>query len=96
MPTYVVTGVSRGIGVSKCSIVVFKTTANFRRQWAFLNELSSNPNNTVIGLVRNKPATDERVKNELDGRTNISIVSADITDYASLKVRDQLAQMTHI
>ncbi|OJI99084.1 hypothetical protein ASPVEDRAFT_187035 [Aspergillus versicolor CBS 583.65] len=67
MPSYVVSGASRGIG------------------WGFLRQLSSSPSNTVIGLVRSKPATDKRVAEELDGRSNVHILQADITDYTALK-----------
>ncbi|KAJ5833246.1 hypothetical protein N7474_001557 [Penicillium riverlandense] len=67
MPSYAITGASRGIG------------------WEFLRQLSSDSNNIVIGLVRNKPPTEEKMKQELPERTNIHIVQADITDYAALK-----------
>ncbi|KAI5854503.1 hypothetical protein GGS23DRAFT_474836 [Durotheca rogersii] len=67
MPSYVITGVSKGLG------------------FAFLSEISNDPNNTVIGLVRDKPTTDKRVAAELAGRTNIHILQADITDYNALK-----------
>ncbi|KAK0637045.1 hypothetical protein B0T17DRAFT_567445 [Bombardia bombarda] len=67
MSSYVVTGVSRGIG------------------WAFLNHLSDDPRNTVIGIVRNKPATDQRVVSELGGRSNITILEADLNRYGDLK-----------
>ncbi|KAJ5788657.1 hypothetical protein N7457_003647 [Penicillium paradoxum] len=68
MPSYLITGASRGIG------------------WEFLRQLSSDTNNLVVGLVRNKTATKEKVKQELSERTNIHIIEADITDYAALKV----------
>lgn len=42
----------------------------------------------MIGVVRSKSATEEKVKKELPERTNIHIVEADITDYAALKVRN--------
>ncbi|KAF2870607.1 hypothetical protein BDV95DRAFT_574221 [Massariosphaeria phaeospora] len=67
MPTYVITGVSKGLG------------------WEFLNQLSSDSSNTVIGLVRNKPATEKRVAEELSGRTNITILHGDLVDYSSLE-----------
>ncbi|KAK5193709.1 hypothetical protein LTR99_006061 [Exophiala xenobiotica] len=67
MASYVVTGVSRGIG------------------WEFLSQLSANPKNTVIGIVRNKAATDKRITEELSDRSNISIVEADLTEYEALK-----------
>ncbi|KAF2712272.1 NAD(P)-binding protein [Pleomassaria siparia CBS 279.74] len=67
MSSYVITGVSRGLG------------------WEFVTQLSSIPGNTVIGLVRNKAATDKRVSEELPGRANITILEADVTDYDALK-----------
>lgn len=57
-------------------------------QWEFLRQISTDSNNIVIGLVRNKSATEKKVKTELPEHTNIHIVEADITDYAALKVRN--------
>ncbi|GAB1319905.1 Short chain dehydrogenase [Madurella fahalii] len=69
MSSYVISGVSRGIG------------------YEFLRQYSSDPNNTVIGLVRNKPATDKKVSEDADlsQRSNIHILEADITDYKALQ-----------
>ncbi|VUC27907.1 unnamed protein product [Clonostachys rosea] len=67
MPSYVITGVSRGLG------------------WEFLRQISANPNNQVIGLVRDKKATDKRVSDQLAGRTNVNILEADLSDYDALK-----------
>ncbi|KAK3681235.1 hypothetical protein B0T22DRAFT_302726 [Podospora appendiculata] len=67
MSSYVITGVSKGLG------------------WEFMSQISSNADNTVIGIVRNKKAADERVSNELNGRTNITILEADVTDYEAVK-----------
>ncbi|EEH37163.1 hypothetical protein PAAG_07719 [Paracoccidioides lutzii Pb01] len=76
MPTWVVTGVSRGIG------------------FGFLQQLSANPENLVVGLVRDKAATDARVEQELQGR-NIHILQADLTDYDSLKrAAEDVAQLS--
>ncbi|KAI9154970.1 Short chain dehydrogenase virK [Paramyrothecium foliicola] len=61
MSSYLITGVSRGLG------------------------LSEDPKNVVIGIVRDKAATEKKVAQELEGRTNISILEADITDYNALK-----------
>ncbi|KAH8693986.1 short-chain dehydrogenase [Talaromyces proteolyticus] len=66
MSTYLITGVSRGIG------------------FAFLRHISADPNNTVIGLVRDKTTTEKKVREELD-RPNIHIIQADLTDLDSLK-----------
>ena len=64
MPSYLITGASRGLG------------------YAFVRHLAAIPNNTVIGMVRNKDATLARL--EKDGITNVSIVQADITDREAL------------
>ncbi|KAL7812785.1 hypothetical protein V8C26DRAFT_406580 [Trichoderma gracile] len=67
MPSYVITGASRGLG------------------FEFLRQLSGDSNNIVIGLVRNKPATDQAVAQELAGRSNVHILQADISDYEAIK-----------
>ncbi|KAI0407919.1 NAD(P)-binding protein [Xylaria palmicola] len=66
MPSYLITGVSRGIG------------------FELLCQVSQNPDNVVVGLVRDKAATEKKVLAELN-RPNIHIVQADLTDYDSLK-----------
>ncbi|KAI1152955.1 NAD(P)-binding protein [Nemania diffusa] len=50
----------------------------------FLRQLSENPDNVVVGLVRDKAGTDKKVLEELN-RPNIHIVQADLIDYDSLK-----------
>ncbi|KAH8164043.1 hypothetical protein CIB48_g4201 [Xylaria polymorpha] len=67
MPSYVITGVSKGLG------------------FEFLRQISSEPRNIVIGLVRDKSATEKRVKEELSGRTNIHILHGDLNSYESLQ-----------
>ncbi|RYO83504.1 hypothetical protein DL766_004970 [Monosporascus sp. MC13-8B] len=67
MPSYAITGVSRGLG------------------WELMKQLSSDPSNTVIGIVRNKPPTDKRVAEELSGRSNITILNADLSKRDTLK-----------
>ena len=67
MPSYVITGVSKGLG------------------WEFMNQLSSDPANTVVGIIRNKPPTAERVANELSDRKNITLLEADLTNYDATK-----------
>jgi len=67
MATYLITGVSRGLG------------------FEFLRQVSNDPTNTVVGLVRNKAATSAKVSEELPNRKNIHLVQGDMTDYASLK-----------
>lgn len=51
-----------------------------------MRQLSENPNNVVVGLVRDKATTDKKVLSELN-RPNIHIVQADLIDYDSLKVK---------
>ncbi|KAJ5642477.1 hypothetical protein N7490_006477 [Penicillium lividum] len=49
----------------------------------FLRQLSRDPNNTIIGLVRNKAAADAKAKEE--GLDHVHMVEAQYTDLASLK-----------
>ncbi|KAK8127545.1 hypothetical protein PG984_008653 [Apiospora sp. TS-2023a] len=51
----------------------------------FLKQLSDDSNGLVIGLVRDKAATEKKVAAELGGRSNVYILEADLTKYASLK-----------
>ncbi|KAK7985791.1 hypothetical protein PG988_003413 [Apiospora saccharicola] len=74
MPSYVVSGASRGLG------------------YAFIKVLASDPVNTVIGLARNKKATETRLRE--DGVTNVHILTADVTDESAL--RDAAAEASRI
>ncbi|KAL1799723.1 hypothetical protein ACET3X_000065 [Alternaria dauci] len=65
MPSYLITGASRGIGL------------------AFLDIISSDSNNVVIGLVRN--VKDTEAKTASWSRSNIHLVQGDLTNYESLK-----------
>ncbi|KAK0609188.1 Short chain dehydrogenase gsfK [Lasiodiplodia hormozganensis] len=51
--------------------------------YGFITSLASSPNNTVLGLVRNKKATQDRLA--ADGITNVHLIEADITDEPALK-----------
>ena len=51
-----------------------------------MDQLSSDPNNTVVGIIRNKPPTAERVAKELSDRKNIHLLEADTTNYEAVKV----------
>ncbi|KAJ8109099.1 hypothetical protein ONZ43_g6233 [Nemania bipapillata] len=53
--------------------------------WEFMRQLSRDPSNTVIGIVRDKLPTAKRVADELEGRSNITIIEADITKYEDIK-----------
>jgi hypothetical protein len=55
-------------------------------QWEFMVQLSAHPDNVVIGIVRDKPTTDKKLAEHLPGRSNITILQADIGDYEALKV----------
>ncbi|RYO75022.1 hypothetical protein DL764_010594 [Monosporascus ibericus] len=61
MSVYVITGVSKGIGISE------------------------DQKNLIVGLVRDKAATEKKVTAELGDRPNVHILHADLTNYASLK-----------
>ncbi|PKS11608.1 hypothetical protein jhhlp_001758 [Lomentospora prolificans] len=63
--------------------------------WAFLKNISKDPNNVVIALVRNKVGTEKRVSEELSDRKNIHVVEADLTNYESIKKSaDQVSTIT--
>lgn len=51
--------------------------------YGFIQVLAANPANTVIGLVRDKVATQKKLA--ADGLTNVHVVAGDLTDAASLK-----------
>lgn len=53
-------------------------------QLEFVRQISANPANTVVGMVRNKEAAAANIQ-EL-GRANIHIVEGDLENYASVKV----------
>jgi hypothetical protein len=77
----------------KPSIVPFIWTiphAKIVQQYAFLPLLSKDSNNTVVGIVRNKAATVDKISKdeELKGRSNIHILEADLTSYDALKARE--------
>ncbi|KAH7083436.1 putative short chain dehydrogenase [Paraphoma chrysanthemicola] len=50
-----------------------------------VKQISANSNDIVIGLVRNKAATEKKVAADLGNRSNVHILHADLTNYASLK-----------
>ena len=54
-------------------------------QFEFVKQISEDPANLVVGLVRDKAATEEKVVAELGDRSNVHILHADLTSYASLK-----------
>ncbi|KAI1470393.1 putative short chain dehydrogenase [Daldinia caldariorum] len=79
MPSYVITGVARGIG------------------YEFVRQLSQDPRNTVIGVVRDKQQTIKKVSEDatLKGRSNIHILEADLTSYEAVKrVAGEAAKIT--
>ncbi|KAJ4380187.1 hypothetical protein N0V86_004496 [Didymella sp. IMI 355093] len=51
----------------------------------FVRQTSEDPNNIVIGLVRDKIATEKKVETEFGGRGNVHILNGDLASYASLK-----------
>ena len=87
MSSYVITGVSRGIGVRSHPASCTRLVTNKKSiiQFEFVRQLSENPANAVFGLVRNKAAVESKVAAEI-GRKNIHIIEADTTDPGALKV----------
>ena len=50
-----------------------------------VKQISEDPKNLVVGLVRDKAATENKMAAELGNRRNIFTLHADLTDYVSLK-----------
>jgi NAD(P)-dependent dehydrogenase (short-subunit alcohol dehydrogenase family) len=59
-------------------------------QYAFVEALASDPSNIVIGLARNKEATESRLAT--DGIMNAHILETDITDGKALELAAQQAR----
>ncbi|KAH7367903.1 short-chain dehydrogenase [Plectosphaerella cucumerina] len=53
--------------------------------FALLKNLSENPENIVIGLVRDKVTTDKKIADEIGNRSNIHIFQADLLNFDDLK-----------
>ena len=51
----------------------------------FVKQISEDSKNIVVGLVCDKAATEKKVAAELGDRSNVHILHADLTSYASLK-----------
>lgn len=73
-----------GYEVNFCMMVC--VLANYRIQFEFLKQLSSVPGNTIVGLVRDKATTDQRIETELGIPDNVHILEADMADYQALEV----------
>ena len=82
MPSYVVTGASRGLGVRIYSIFYLILSDNCT-QLEFVNQLSQNSSNVVFALVR-KLETAQKVL--AISRPNIHVLQADISNVSELKV----------
>lgn len=50
-----------------------------------LKQLSEDPKDLVVGLVRDTSTTENKVTEQLGKRPNVHIVQADLTRHASLK-----------
>jgi len=54
-------------------------------QFELVKQISEDPKSLVVGLVRDKAATEKKVAAGLGDRSNVHILHADLTSYASLK-----------
>jgi NAD(P)-dependent dehydrogenase (short-subunit alcohol dehydrogenase family) len=54
-------------------------------QFELVKQISEDPKNLVVGLVRDQAATKKKITAELHDRSNVRILHADLTSYASLK-----------
>ena len=81
MPSYLVTGANRGLGVL-LSLDAVPSSQLIRIQYGFVRVLAHNPDNVIFGIVRNKAAAEAIVK--ADGLRNVHLIQADISDRKSL------------
>jgi nucleoside-diphosphate-sugar epimerase len=89
MPSYLITGAARGIGV--CFINFFLIPNCFcvpvgPFQLEFVRQLSARSQNTVFALDRSKMTADRLLSIHTK---NVHIFEADITDHVALKVLSQ-------
>jgi NAD(P)-dependent dehydrogenase (short-subunit alcohol dehydrogenase family) len=84
MSVYVITGVSKGIGVSLLSNL-FPFFFPNPPQFEFVKQISENPDDLVVGIVRDKAGTEKKVATELGERSNVHIIHGDLTKYDTLK-----------
>lgn len=64
-----------------------------KTQYEFIRKFAKDQSNIVIGLVRNKAATEERLAK--DGIKNVTIIEADVTDFAAQqKAAAETARLT--
>lgn len=86
MPSYVVTGASRGLGVSPSYIsIIINTSGEVNTlQFQFIKTLAADASNTVIGLARNPSALESKLQEA--GITSIHVFQGDVGDAASMKV----------
>lgn len=54
-------------------------------QFELLKQISDDPENLFVGLVRDKDGTEKKVAAELGERPNVHILHGDLASYASLK-----------
>ncbi len=91
MPSYAVTGTSRGIGVcdslSTFYLKAFRLMTDDIAQLGFVRALSADPTNTVFALVRNL-STSNQLQDLVTGHPhkNIHIIEADTADINAIKV----------
>ena len=69
------------MALAHVSLVFLSQAVLTKTQYEFIRKLVKDRSNTVIGLVRNKAATEERLAK--DSIKNVTIIEADITDFAA-------------
>lgn len=84
MPSYVVVGASRGLGVCDPHLNSVQNHSSNSKQYTFLKVLATNPTNVMIGLVRDVDTVQKRL--DEDKLTSVRVFKGDVTNLDQLKV----------
>jgi hypothetical protein len=87
MPSYVVTGSSRGLGVRIYFSLAVKIYLNSLPQLGFVRTLSAEPTNLVFALIRSHSSA-EQLHEFISGHPhkNVHVIEADCADSHALQV----------
>lgn len=95
MPSYVIVGASRGLGVRHFAERLPRLLTQLTNpQYEWLKQLSLDPANTVVGLARTPSAVEAKLA--ADKIKNVHVIAADLVDNKSLtEAAAKVSKLTH-